>query len=180
VTAAKGSPRRVRSHLHTKEQLLCSRYAGNFSAVTRGGCGRGGSSGRKAPTEAPLIFQEFSGFGLYRARQEGGRGERGSSQGESLPPAIPLPIRQLCQNREMNRSCSEPLALANEKGELPGGDCSETRPLAGARLRAHQHAARAHRKKFLSAAQFPEIYSSCKPLGANFSNQPYDSIALAA
>lgn len=38
----------------------------------------------------------------------------------------------------------------------------------------------AHTKKFLSVVQFLEIYPSCKPLGADFSNQPYDSAAAAA
>lgn len=40
------------------------------------------SSRCKAPIEAPLIFQEFSGFGLYKPRQEEERGKR-LQRGES-------------------------------------------------------------------------------------------------
>lgn len=47
---------------------------------------RAGSSRCKAPIEAPLIFQGFSGFGLYKMRQEEERGE-GDSRQKSLSPA---------------------------------------------------------------------------------------------
>lgn len=69
---------------------LCTHEALSFLQVGQQGPAvgaRAGSSRCKAPIEAPLIFQGFSGFGLYKTRQEEERGERDSRQEESLCPA---------------------------------------------------------------------------------------------
>lgn len=86
VGVTEGSPLCSRSALHTKEQQL----GAVFLQIAQRGPAVGAERGEqrcKAPIEAPLIFQGFSGFGLYKTQQEEERGERDSRQEETLPPA---------------------------------------------------------------------------------------------
>lgn len=73
-------PHFFRSYLHTKDQLLSSYYAAKPQwAWERGEV----TSKCKEPTEAPLIFQEFSGPGLSKAS--------GRNSGQKSPHSL-LPV----------------------------------------------------------------------------------------
>lgn len=62
----------------------------------------------------------------------------------------------------------------------PGSDSHKEESLRPARREVHWGEAPMCAPNSPSEVQFREIYSRCKPLGGNFSNQPYDSKAIKA